>query len=336
MHSTHNHSKSTTLVRLIGIPGIFEPTMRISEKDIASFLPVAEQNKIHLLFLETVTKNAKNQHIQQKLSHYKEKYKNFLDLTAFTANSLEKVKVRYTLFKTLKPFSCTPSDVDVLLWSNQELETVVTFLTNMGCISLDKSAYGRTMFSPKHKLNIDLTTQVASSGLVYLDKKSLFEHVDTFETHGTTAKSLESAVDLLIVAAHSIFKEQLYTLSDYYTFVMLAQYWKKAAKLSKRFHVEQALNTVLGLTIVTTLTAFGSMDPFRKEFGELRVADVAELVGEDFELPKKLGLTTLAIAFLRKIRDDPASMKSLSYMARFAASPAIYKRIVEHATRRTY
>ena len=336
MQFTDKASKSIVLVRLIGIPDICKPTTNVGKESIPNFLSLAEQNKIPLLFLETAAYDTENQNIQRILSQYRERRKNASDLIAFAANLFEKIGVRYTFFKTLKPFPYTPSDVDVLLWSDNSLKTVAKALKNQGCISLEKNAYGVTMFSQKYNMNIDLTTQIAASGLVYLNKELLFDHMSKLEAYETPVQTFEPSADLLIVAAHSIFKEQMYTLSDYYTFTMLPQHWKEAIKLAEKFHIKHALDTVLKMTMATTLIAFGSTNPLMKKFEEAGVANTTELLNENFELPKKYDLTTLAIAFLKKVRDDPVSMKSLSHMARSASNISFYRKIIEHAARKTY
>lgn len=336
MQFTDKNSKSTDLVRLIGIPNICEPTLKLESDSIPSFLTTAEQNKIPLLFLKTATYNIKNHNIQHILSQYEKKNKNTLDLIASTAKLLEKIGVRHTFFKTLKPFPYTPSDVDVLLWSNKNLKTIVKALKSQGCISLEKSTYGVTMFSPKHKMNVDLTTQIAVSGLIYVNKELLFSCISQVEICENTVQTLKPSADLLVVASHSIFKEQTYTLSDYYTFVMLTQHWKEAAELAKKFHLKHAFDTILKMTKAMTIIAFGSANPLMKSFEEVGVANAEELISEDFELPKKYDLATLTVAFLKKIKDDPISKKSLFHMAQSASHPAFYKKVIEHATRETY
>jgi len=336
MQFTDKTSNSIVLVRLIGIPGICKPTTNVGKESIPNFLSLAEQNKIPLLFLETAAYDTKNQNIQHILSQYRERRKNASDLIAFTANLFEKIGVRYTFFKTLKPFPYTPSDVDVLLWSDNSLKIVAKALKNQGCIPLEKNAYGVTMFSQKYKMNIDLTTQIAVSGLVYLNKELLFDNVSRLEVYEMQIQTLEPSADLLVVAAHSIFKEQMYTLSDYYTFTMLLQHWKEAIKLAEKFHIKHALETVLKMTMATTLIAFGPTNPLTKKFEEIGVVNTAKLFSQNFELPKKYDLTTLAVAFFKKIKDDPVSMKSLSHMARSASNFSFYRKIMEHVARKTY
>jgi len=336
MQFSRENSKSISLVRHIGIPNICKPILKLENNSFPTFLATAEQNKIPLFFLKTAACGIKNHDVQYVLSQYEKKHKNTLDLITSTAQLLEKIGACYSFLKTLKPFPYTPSDIDVLLWSNENLGTIVKILKSQGCIPLEKSAYGITMFSPKYKMNLDLTTQIAVSGLIYVDKESLSSCISQFEIGGSIVQTLKPSADLLVVAAHSIFKEQTYTLSDYYTFVLLTQYWKEAAKLAKELHLKHAFNTVLKMTEAVTIIAFGSANSLMKSFEEVGITNAEETSGQEFELPKKYDLATLSIAFLKKIKDDPMSKKSLFHIAQSASHPTFYKRLLEHALRKTY
>jgi len=251
-------------------------------------------------------------------------------LITYAADLLDRTKVPYAIFKTLKPFPYVPSDIDILLRSDESLQTVTGTLKNHGCVPLKKDNYGLTMLSPKHKMNIDLTTQIAVSGLVYLNKQLLFDHLCEVQVNGVAVKKPEPEAELLVAAAHSVFKEQTYTLSDYYTFILSTQYWEEATKLAESLCLEYIFDTTLRMTKRVTDTSFGSMNTSMKREGGEGTS------GKDFELPKKYDLNSLMVAFLKKMIEDPVSKHSLPIMAQSIYEPAFYKKIVEHATRKTY
>ena len=117
---------STLLVRHIGIPGANEKQLsELRNEDFQRFLQSAQQNKVPLLFLRTVNCN---RNIQQLLSHYEEQYKNTLNLITYAVDLLDRMKVSYALFKTLKPFPYVPSDIDILLQSDKSLRLVAETL----------------------------------------------------------------------------------------------------------------------------------------------------------------------------------------------------------------
>jgi hypothetical protein len=337
MEYNNTKSKTASLVKLIGIPGVCKSSSsQLRTEDLQSFLQIAKQNKIPLLFLRAIADKLEDYQFRSELLRYEEKHKKFLDLIVFIAYLLEKVGTHYTLFKTLKPFPYVPSDVDILLLSDGDLKTVAKSLEREGCIPLERNIYGITLFSPKHKMNIDITTQVAVSSLIYMNKASLFNYIKQSEMHGTCIQTLEPSVDLLAVAAHNLFKEQLYMLSDYYTLIMLSEHWKETLKIAGKFYLKHAIETALKMTRAVTFVAFGSSSPLMQKFEELDISNATELIDRKFELPRKYDLSTIVLAFLNKIKADPVSKNSLPLMALSASHPTFYKKIIEHATRKKY
>jgi len=329
--------KSTLLVKLIGIPNVCKPTFfQLRTEDVPDFLQIAEQNKIPLLFLRNLASGLESPSVKSTLLRYEKEYKRTMDLMGFVASTLEPVNANYTLFKTLKPFPYVPSDVDVLLLSDNDLKKVVRALMSEGCIVLDGDAYGVTMFSPIHKMNIDLTTQIAVSGLVYVNKELLIDHVCELDVHGTIVRTLSSPADLLVVTAHSIFKEQMFTLSDYYAFVTLAQYWEETSKLAEKLHLKHALNTLLNMTRSVTLDAFGPLNPLTKEFNALGITYAISASENNIELPKKYDVSTIVVEFLKKLMTDSVTLSSLSSAARSFYNPSFYRKLLQHATREKY
>jgi len=331
-----NKNKAALLVKTVGVPGVCSPVCSpLKIEDFPAFLRLAEKNKIPLLFLRAVAPYLEYPSVSSTLLRYEERYQRTLDLIKFVADLLEQEKISYTIFKTMKPFPYVPSDVDVLLQSDEDLKTVVKTLTAEGCIVLDNDLYGVTMFSPAHEMNIDITIQVAVSGIVYVNKKLLFNHVSEVEFDGKTVRTLEPCVDLLVVTGHSVFKEQMYTLSDYYAFVMFPQHWAEASELADKFHLKHALETVLKVTKNITVNAFGSCNPLTESFDASGITYDSSK-SKDFGIPKKYALSAVLVEFSKKIATDPITLSSLSSAFRSFCNPSFYLKLVEHATREKY
>ena len=337
MHCNNKTSKSLRLVKSIGIPDVCSPNlMHLRTDDVSSFLQVAEKNKIPLLFLIAVVSGVDGHPLRSALLQYEQRHQRTLDLVKFVSSMLEKEKIRYTFFKTLKPFPYVPSDVDILLWSNDDLKSLEKRLNGENCVSLERDVYGVTMFSRTHKLNIDLTTQIAVSGMRYMNKKLVFDHINEIDFYGNIVRTLEPPAELLAVTAHSLFKEQMFTLSDYYTLVLLAQHWEEASKLAEQLHLKHALKTVLRLANTITLNAFGSLKPFSRKTEALRINPESTSYERDLKLPKKYELSTMVVELLKKIATDPNATGSLATVAKSFGSPSFYRKIVEHVTREKY
>jgi len=332
-----SESMSSLLVQSIGIPGLCDPDIsQLNLESVSDFFETAKQNKISLLFLRTVSSVVDGAPFQSTLSDYEDQYKRTLDLAKFVGALLNGIETRYTFFKTMKPFPYTPSDVDVLLLSNNDLEKVIRTLKDENCVVLNRDNYGATLFSLTHKICIDLTTQVAVSGLIYMNKKVLFEHVVGLDVSGTNVKSLDPQAELLTAIAHSVFKEQIYTLNDYYTIVMLTQYWKDATKLAKELHLKHALETVLNITLTITVNTFGPSNPLTKHFEKMGITSSTVLDDKAVELPKKYPLAPLIVEFLKKLAIDQLTSSSLSSAVLSFCNLDFYRRLLNHATREKY
>lgn len=336
MNLDNKTSKSTLIVKSIGIPDVCNPLMRLRIENVPTFLQIAEKNKIPLFFLRRIGSGVDASPCISTLLRYEQRYQKTFNLVKFVAGILEKEKISYTFFKTLKPFPYVPSDVDILLWSNKDLKTLEERLKSKDCISLKKDAYGLTMFSPSHNLNIDLTTQIAVSGMVYINKELIFDHVKELDVYGNVVRTLEPSAELLAVIAHSVFKEQMFTLSDYYTLVLLAKHWEEASKLAGKLHLKSAFETVLRLTETVTLNAFGSLTPLFKKFIMLGIRHNSTSYDKAIELPKKYDLSTIVVELFTKVAIDPIARSSLFSVARSFYNPSFYQKMVEHITRENY
>lgn len=335
MQSNTELSNSALLMKFIGIPTLCDPDFsQLTDDNFGHFLKVAEKNKVNLLFLRTVASKLDDFPAKSTFLCYEEKYKKTIDLTKFVAALLGNIGVQYTFFKTIKPFPYLPSDVDVLFFSNDVLKTVVGALTDHGCIALDGDLYGVTMYCPTYDLNIDLTTQIAVTGLTYVDKYSLLDHVIDLEFYGTLIRTLDPPADVLVVAAHSVFKEQMFTLSDYYFLVMSMQHWTEASKLAKKLHLSSAFKTILKMTGAVTLSCFGSMNLL---INQLKAIEIMHIINkpEPIELPTKYDLVTIIAEFLKKLSDQ-SLVNSLPCAVKSFINPDFYHKALMHATRKKY
>jgi hypothetical protein len=329
-----DESESLSILRLIGVPGKYEPSLQSICHPLQKLTSVAEQNKIALFFLRQLD-IADNRAMLGVLRHYEERYENTLNLALFTTNLLENMGVSYTLFKTLKPFPSTPSDIDVLLQFEKNLQDVICALKKTGCKLLDLDNYGATMFSPKYRMNIDITTQVAVSGLIYVDKELLFDNSCKVQLDKLTVQSLNPSAEIVVAAAHSILKEQIFTLADYYTIMLLSNYLKDAAKLSEDFYLKYVFGVTMEMVRQITSNVFMPTRALSREFRERSSPKTLQNKGK-FEMPKKLGFPTIATALSKKVLSDPVSQRSLPIYIRSISNPAFYVNIKDHITRKTY
>lgn len=332
-------SKDTlALVKSIGLPGLAEgeaPPL----KEALSLLQLAELNKVPLLYLESLRKSRRHLSLEAPLSHCRDKHKKTLDLTALISSLLEELGIRYTIFKTLKPFPYTPADIDVLLWSSRDLAKASQILEKRGLKPLDKDLYGLTMFSVDHDINVDLTTEVAVSGLIYLDKNLLFNHVRQVEVEGFEVQTLEPHADLVTTAAHSMYKEQMFMLSDYYTFALSSQYYQEALDLAENAHAKFALEAALKLTYDITINAFGPDNNLIQRLeNSIQIVNVNRMIQtrKCFDLPMKYPPSIVLRGLSKKLLEDPVSRNSLPTALKSTIQPKSINKLLNHIKRKGY
>lgn len=327
-----------SLVKSIGIPGLVEGEAPPPNK-ASRLLQLAELNKVPLLFLESLGKFGRHLTVEAQLSHCRSKHRKTADLITIISSLLEESGVRYAIFKTLKPFSYTPADIDVLLWSSRDLAKASKILEKRGLRPLDNDLYGLTMCSVDHDINVDLTTEVAVSSLIYLDKSLLFEHVHQVKVGGFEVQSLKPYADLVTAAAHCMYKEQMYTLSDYYTFALSSQHYQKALELAENAHAKFALETALKLTYDITINAFGSnntlIEKLRNAIKTLSPNTIIQ-ANKPLDIPIKYPPHVLLKGLHEKILEDPISRNSIPNAIKSTLQPRQINKLLAHITRKGY
>ena len=325
-------------IKLIGIPNMIEPATSLEVDRAIELFPVAKLNKIALLFLESL-KFGDHSTLEAHLSCYRSKHMKTLALTSLVSDLFEEEHIQYAIFKTLKPFPYTPSDIDVLLCSTDELSNASQILEKKGLRSIEKDFFGLTMFSGEYGLNVDLTTEVAVSGLIYLDKNLLFNHVSQVKVNGFKVQTLSPHADLVTTAAHCMYKEQMYTLSDYYTFALSSKHYEEALKLAEKAHAKFALETALKLTYIITISAFGSGNTLVERLkNSINTFDLNTIIQTRklLDLPIKYPSYVLLKGLSQKILEDPVSRNSLPKVIKSTIQPKFFSKLLEHITRKAY
>lgn len=318
------------------MPG-FVQGMAPPPNEALNLLRLAELNKIPLLFLESLVNLRKHTWLGQQLSRYRDRQRRTLALTADVSSLLEAAGIRYVIFKTLKPFPYTPADIDVLLRSSSDLAGAAYVLGKRNLSPLESDLYGLTMFSLDYGLNVDLTTELAVSGFIYLDKSLLFDGQK--RVHCSGVQTLKPHADLVTLAAHSMYKEQTYALSDYYTFALSSQYHQRALELAQAAHARFALEAALKLTEDITVSAFASdnelMPTRMPSVTTAKTGGMMEAC-KALELPMRYPIPMLIRGLSQKIIGDPVSRNSLPKALESSLRPRFINKLSRHFTRRTY
>jgi len=323
------------LIKSIGLPGLIEGEGNLPINDL-SILQLAELNKIPLFFLESLRILEKYPPFEIQLSRYRDKQRKTLNLIAMVSGLIEESGIHYTIFKTLKPFPYTPSDIDILLRSKSDLASIVQILMKRGFKPLNRGLYGLNMFSIEYGINIDITTEIAVAGLIYLPKNLVFEHVNIVKINGFRVRTLKYHAEIVVAAAHSLYKEQMYTLSDYYTFALHFDQFKAAQELARQAYVVPALDVALCLTNTITSAILGSKDVSAMSHEDIDGDVMKKVLDSHLNFPLKYDISTLFRLFSRKLLEDQSFRESLPSFLKSMFTMDFYKHAVSHIVRQSY
>lgn len=325
-------------MRKIGIPNSVK-SKSIRNEGIKDYLDLAEENKIPLFYLKSLPAEEKES-LGGKIEKYERWHRNALDLSVLTTSTLESEGIEHAFFKTFKPFPYTPADVDVLLEDEDDLDPAMERFEMDGFQLLERSSYGSTLYNPRFDLNLDLTTRIDVSGLVYLGKKHVLEETNEKRIRGTEIRTPKPYADMTIAAAHALYKEQLFTLSDYYTLVMWGEHLEDAMEFAEKGRIKPAMLWALNLASEVTKSAFGHDNEILKTIDKL-LEDEDE--GKEwkadegtFKMPYSCPLPLLAKALARKVSEDPIARGSMSEFFRNFADPRTISEMMKHFDRESY
>lgn len=227
---------SKQLVSFLGSPFVDKSNEdpSFTENERVHLYNMAKNNKVGLFFLDQLKKcgdlSPLEEIYESDLERYIETYKTAVDLSLAIGNITDK----FALFKFLKPFPNTPSDVDALLFlpNNEYIDTtnclldngyfkigscpsqVVVYDLRGGTEKIDRRTVGGKQGG---RYYIDLYNDVSASHVVYINQETLVDHRIEVVSEMGQIQTLDPVADLTVVLAHSIVPEQLFTLGDYYT-----------------------------------------------------------------------------------------------------------------------
>jgi hypothetical protein len=349
---------SLDLVRIIGSHDIERKRNNnlYTDENLLELFPLSTKNKIPLLYLESVKRLCENfDKFKKSYIALKERQEAILFLMKKIGNSLSKHDINYAIFKTLKPFPFIASDIDLLFFTHEGLKKALKTFTESGYKLIGPKFRNLTMFDLESGIKIDLYSEVTVSGIVYMDKRQIEEHVAETTINNTQVLVPTPEADLLLTMGHSFYKEQLYTLADFYAISQrLTQFTPKQrntfTKLAKAQHIEYACSLLLELTQMIHSIVFRTKNGEIAEIlGKLHLNSLLNAAkhrtlkyfGKKIRLPYKYNHTTIAIGLVDKLFEDESTRHSVPYQAKeLLSNPQFLKgfidQLVIHITRETY
>jgi hypothetical protein len=255
--------------------------------------------------------------------------------------------IRYAFFKSIRPYKEVTVDIDILIFGSAYEETKRTLRT-AGYFLLGSGPLSTTFRDSRVKINLDVYNEVGVSSIIYLDKEVLAKSVGkTKLPNGAAVSSLTPDADLLALIAHSVIKEQMYVLSEYYTTLYYLADMKEEGldsflSLTDKCKIRSAVKIHLGITALLHQKAHGFV-PFslmrlieKLDMDSLELMRVRKM---GFQMPLKYHPITLLKTFMEKSGEEKArrsfALQALS-MIDLGSASLVIKRMLQHVSRETY
>jgi len=178
------------------------------------------------------------------LDKLKEEQESAMKDVTRTVCSISKTLVGYdyAFFKLIKPISYVPADIDLLVKSD-EAGKASRLIVKLGYSIRVKEPYCITL--TRGSSIIDVYTYPTFAGVIYMDGQVLLESVMNADFNGVEITSLEGYAEALMSACHALYKEQVYTLNDFFT----VDKWLsvRSFRLAEKLSCEKALKVAVRL-----------------------------------------------------------------------------------------
>lgn len=333
------------LLRFLGSPFEESAEHPFNRSKQAELYQCARKNRILYLYLHTIyRKNPTDSTIDFKRE--KRKYLKTIDAITKASQVLAGADIDHAIFKTIRPYESTTVDIDILIFGGR-IDYLRSFdaMRKAGYKTVAIGPQSTTLKDPDVSIGIDLYENVAVSFITYLDKRNLVEHATTIRMpNGLPAKTLKPHADLAAIIAHSIMKEQMYTLSEYYTFLE----YLKNVNTKDLIEVARANNIMLAMRAHSSITAL-LHNAAHRSFPD-KIKQILAAFGEDtlettliakknLKTPHKYHPLTIAKSLL-EITKGEKSRNSIATQIIHTLHPKITKDVVskllKHVTRETY
>jgi len=337
-------NSTTKLLQLLGSPFALATNLALDDAELVKLYRKSIRNRMLFLYLETMRERNVD-FFSVRYQEEKARYLKTSNAIARIAEVLTNVHVKYAVFKTIRPYKSTTVDLDILILEDRSYIKSIEAMQKARYKLLVNGPRSTTFWDKEAGIGIDLYKQVAVSFITYMNKQTLIPHVTTTKlSNNKHAKVLRPEADLACIITHSIIKEQMYTLSEYYTFI----YYLKQMNINDFIQLLRQNNITYVARTHSTITATLHQVAHKTIPRELQ--QILDYLGEDnfekarlikngFETPHKYHPITVARSLL-EITKGNETRKSIGtqliHMLNLNVSKDFLKKFIGHIRRETY
>lgn len=340
------YSLTYRLLRVVGSPFInLDYKFKVHE-DITLYR-YACKNRMPLLYLKALNRAWGIGSLGNEYVKLKRKFEKIEEAISQFSDKLNSWGVEHAFFKSIKPYQEVTVDIDILVFGS-EYSNVIRKMRDAGYKFLARGPLSATFRNSKSGVDFDVYDEVGVSRIVYLDKDVLANFVEYRKlSNGAIVCSLSPEADLLAVIAHSVLKEQMYVLAEYYTTLyylanMRSETLNSFLYLADKCEVQSAVKAHLGITAMLHKEAYGKLPILLTELIDKLGVNYLELscaAKMDFLMPYKYHTATILKAFLEKIKEEKARRSFVSQtlnMLNPRFTSHFVSKVFYHVRRKTY
>ena len=197
------HRETETLRLLRILLGLYKP----SGGEVRRLAEVAKLNKLLLAYLRRVGDVLRGELLREEA-----RYMWFMRNATEVIEALNGAGVEYALHKFRKPFDHVSVDLDILVRVD-DIPKAVKALISRGFRAVVLELYTVTL--ARNGFMVDLYTNPSFAWVVYMDGEELLKCcTEEIEVDGVRANALAREAEVVVAAAHAIYKEHMVLLID--------------------------------------------------------------------------------------------------------------------------
>ena len=338
-------SLTLELLRLIGSPFVSK-TLEMDWDEIFELYRYAVKNRMSFLYLEARSRQGNLGKLETLYDKERIRYLETLEAIYKVSKVLTDSDIQHAIFKTLRPYRFNTVDIDSLVFGHRnDYLRAIRSMEKAGYEMLLEGPRSTTLRDPRTKLGVDLYEQVAVSFISYMDKEKLVDFVTTVELpNGNYVKALKPEADLAAIIAHGIVKEQMYTLSEYYTYIHYLKQLKidDFVQIVKQNNITSATRTHTALTALLHKAAHktvpNGLQQILNDLGE-ETFETTLLIQNKFETPYKYRMLTVARSLLELTKDKKCRSSiptQILHMLDLEFTKDFLRDLMKHMVRETY
>jgi hypothetical protein len=306
----------------------------------------AKNNRILFSYLEAVNTRKASGEPADIYEKELRRYVATIDAVSRISKVLTSKHLRHAIFKTVRPYRSTTVDIDIIIFGSAgDYLNANRAAHEAGYRLVEQGPSSTTFEDPEMGIGIDLYREISASHIIYMDKDTLAGYAtDAYLPNGEPVRTLEPEADLAAIIAHSLVKEQMYTLSEYYTFVKYLKQIKvtNLLQIAKQNNITNAVRVHASITALLYKVAHNGvpdeLHQILSNLGEEKL-ETTLLVRKNLKTPHKYHTLTVAKCLVESAKGEKCR-RSMALQVLKMLNPRftgkLLKLFTEHATRETY